>query len=185
MEKAVVLEHGEKYVYMWKALYFRPQIVMKGDYKFVADSHDVGTFREGGRRGKESTVADSGRLVLTNRRLIWLQQRGTLRKTLHPIFELLIRNISGLSIQGRFAKRINVSDGTREYQFRIGGDRDIAEFQKRVTELTHLQSVSAGEAGESLKGPIEQLKELKELLDLGAITQEEYDDKKKKLLEKI
>jgi len=33
--------------------------------------------------------------------------------------------------------------------------------------------------------PLEELKKLKELLDMGAITQEEYEEKKKKILEKI
>lgn len=33
--------------------------------------------------------------------------------------------------------------------------------------------------------PLEELKKLKELLDIGAITQEEYEEKKKKILEKI
>lgn len=33
--------------------------------------------------------------------------------------------------------------------------------------------------------PLEELKKLKELLDMGAITQEEYDEKKKKILEKV
>ncbi|MEM3026932.1 MAG: SHOCT domain-containing protein [Thermoproteota archaeon] len=32
---------------------------------------------------------------------------------------------------------------------------------------------------------LEELKKLKELLDIGAITQEEYEEKKKKILEKI
>ncbi len=33
--------------------------------------------------------------------------------------------------------------------------------------------------------PLEELKRLKELLDIGAITQEEYEEKKKRILEKI
>jgi hypothetical protein len=33
--------------------------------------------------------------------------------------------------------------------------------------------------------PLEELKKLKELLDMGAITQEEYEEKKKKILEKV
>ena len=33
--------------------------------------------------------------------------------------------------------------------------------------------------------PLEELKKLKELLDMGAITQEDYDEKKKKILEKL
>ena len=33
--------------------------------------------------------------------------------------------------------------------------------------------------------PLEELKKLKEVLDMGAITQEEYEEKKKKILEKV
>lgn len=33
--------------------------------------------------------------------------------------------------------------------------------------------------------PLEELKKLKELLDMGAITKEEYEEKKKKILEKV
>ena len=33
--------------------------------------------------------------------------------------------------------------------------------------------------------PLEELKKLKELLDMGALTQEEYEEKKKKILEKV
>ena len=33
--------------------------------------------------------------------------------------------------------------------------------------------------------PLEELKKLKELLDMGAISQEEYEAKKKKILEKV
>lgn len=33
--------------------------------------------------------------------------------------------------------------------------------------------------------PLEEIKKLKELLDMGAITQEEYEEKKKKILEKV
>lgn len=35
---------------------------------------------------------------------------------------------------------------------------------------------------QNIKSPIEQIKDLKELLDIGAITQEEFDRKKKELL---
>ena len=186
VEKTIILEDGEMFVNIWKALYFRPQKVMKGDYQLITLGGRRGrTYREGGRRGKEKTIPDSGRLVLTNKRLIWLQQRGTLKKTIHPIFEIPVSNISGISIQGRITKRINISDGVREYQFRIGGDEKITEFQKSVNELTSIQSISKEEPEEPSKSPIEQLKELKEVLDLGVITQEEFEEKKKILLNKI
>jgi hypothetical protein len=33
--------------------------------------------------------------------------------------------------------------------------------------------------------PLEELKKLKELLDMGAITHKEYEEKKKRILEKV
>jgi membrane protease subunit (stomatin/prohibitin family) len=39
--------------------------------------------------------------------------------------------------------------------------------------------------GQQSVSPMDKLKKLKELLDIGALSQEEYDNKRKKLLEKI
>jgi len=131
VKELVILGEGEEYVNLWKALFFRPQRTMKGDFQLVTfNGHRGRKYRE-----KEEKALDKGRLVLTTSRLIWLQKKGTIRKTLHPIFEIPLKDVAGVSVQGRFAKRVNVSDGTKEYQFRIGGDKVIDEFKKSVMKL--------------------------------------------------
>ncbi len=55
----------------------------------------------------------------------------------------------------------------------------VKEGMKRAKAAKAMPSVTVTPT------PLEELKKLKELLDMGAITQEEYEEKKKRLLEKI
>ncbi len=55
----------------------------------------------------------------------------------------------------------------------------VKEGMKRMKAAKAIPQVAAKPT------PLEELKKLKELLDMGAITQEEYEDKKKKILEKV
>lgn len=52
-------------------------------------------------------------------------------------------------------------------------------------EITNINCQAAPQAEEITSDPIEKIKGLKSLLDLGAITQEEFDEKKKQLLNSI
>jgi len=55
----------------------------------------------------------------------------------------------------------------------------VREGMKRVKEAKAKSLVTTEHT------PLDELKKLKELLDMGAITQKEYEEKKKKILEKI
>ena len=55
----------------------------------------------------------------------------------------------------------------------------VKEGIKRSKEARQVPGVAVAPT------PLEELKKLKELLDMGAMTQEEYEEKKKSLLEKI
>lgn len=58
---------------------------------------------------------------------------------------------------------------------------DFEEIKKYIEEFNANQK-SNNTVVQNIKTPIEQIKDLKELLDMGAITQEEFDKKKKELL---
>lgn len=51
--------------------------------------------------------------------------------------------------------------------------------------MKRMKAARAGPQVAAKPTPLEELKKLKELLDMGAITQEEYEEKKKKILEKV
>lgn len=59
-------------------------------------------------------------------------------------------------------------------------DNDLASELKQLIE-SHMGTAGAPAASASVN-PVEQVKQLKELLDMGAITQQEFDAKKKDLL---
>lgn len=72
--------------------------------------------------------------------------------------------------------------------FNIGLDKkDAKNISEKVQSFIHDLKKSDKEsekATDSSKSPIEELKDLKELLDSGALTQEEFDNQKKKILNK-
>lgn len=61
-------------------------------------------------------------------------------------------------------------------------NNEAAEEIKNIIEQYNVSCVKGTTVIQNIKSPIEQVKDLKELLDIGAITQEEYDKKKKELL---
>ena len=58
---------------------------------------------------------------------------------------------------------------------------DFEEIKKYIEEFNANQK-SNNTVVQNIKTPIEQIKDLKELFDMGAITQEEFEKKKKELL---
>lgn len=61
---------------------------------------------------------------------------------------------------------------------------EAAESVKPVESTTSAESVSSNEIGNQ-EDPIHRIKQLKELLDMGALTEEEFQQKKEELLQKI
>jgi len=87
-----------------------------------------------------------------------------------------------MNMQGTFAKRTNILSSHGEAQFRFGG---MEKFIELVSKLKSNVKVESMPQTTQAPTPLEELKKLKELLDMGAITSEEYEDKKKKLLQKV
>jgi len=175
-KETLVLDEGEEIVQALKALFFPtakslkqvPKLRWGKEYKVEEKRKDVNV--------------KNGILALTNKRIFWLHQRGTFKKTFHPTFFIPIENIASINMQGRFAKRINIVSSQTEFQFRFGG---MEKFIELVSKLRNELKVKAPPQVAGAPAPLEELKKLKELLDMGAITQEEYEEKKKKILEKV
>ena len=81
------------------------------------------------------------------------------------------------TIRGRFNVAINVKVAKNIYGVLLQA-LDEAKANPRKTAFN---MITAADSVAS-KSSVEQVKELKELLDIGAITQEEFDRKKKELL---
>ncbi len=174
--QVLVLDENERISRAFTALYFpitgytkeKLKILPGKEYKHEEKRKDVNL--------------KNGIIALTNKRIFWLERRGTFKKTYHPTFFIHLKDIVSMNIQGRLAKRINIASREGEFQFRFGG------MEKFIDKVSALQKELKAEPIPRVTGtstPLEELKKLKELLDMGAITQEEYEEKKKKMLERV
>ena len=172
----LVLDGGEEIVLASKAMFFPKIQTMKQ----VARIRWGKEFKVEEKR-KDAELQD-GIVALTNKRIFWLHRRGTIKKTFHPTFFIPLEEIVSMNMQGRFAKRINIVSSQGEFQFRFGG---MEKFIDTASELIDQVKATAAPQVTEASTSLDELKKLKELLDMGGITQEEYEEKKKTLLEKV
>lgn len=78
------------------------------------------------------------------------------------------------------ASSININILHKKMLNSSGGFKEIDDVGKEITSF--LDKIISKNESPSKKGNLSEIKELKELLDMGAITQEEFDKKKKELL---
>jgi DNA-directed RNA polymerase subunit RPC12/RpoP len=99
----VVLERGEEFLAVWN-----------GDREtLVKTVGNWGTVQT----GKQVEV---GGLCLTNRKLIWMSQRGTFEKSWHVGCAVPLEEIRGISSQGSMIKLITITTSQEEYRFHLG-----------------------------------------------------------------
>lgn len=111
-KETLVLDKGEEISQAFKALFFPtaqfikqvPRIRWGAEYKVEEKRKDV-------------NVQD-GILTLTNKRIFWQEERGTIKKTFHPTFFIHLKDIVSMNMQGTFAKRVNIVSSHGESQFR-------------------------------------------------------------------
>jgi hypothetical protein len=175
-KQVLALDEDEQISQAFKAMYFpvvkytkeRLRILPAKEYKQEEKRKDVNV--------------KSGIIALTNKRFFWLERRGTLKKTYHPTLFIYLKDIVSMNMQGRLHKRMNVTSREGEFQFRFGG---MEQFIDKVSILQKSLKAETIPQSNGTSTPLEELKKLKELLDMGAITPEEYEEKKKKILERV
>jgi len=174
-KEVLVLDENEQILQAFKALFFPTSQSIKQVARILPGKE----FKVEEKR-KDVNVQD-GMIALTNKRLFWLQERGAFKKTYHPVISLYLTDISSMSMQGTLAKRINIASSQGEFQFRFGGMEKFIESISNIKK--ELRAKPAPQAAATSQ--LEDLKKLKELLDMEAITKEEYEQKKKKILERV
>jgi hypothetical protein len=76
----------------------------------------------------------SGKIVLTNQRLMWLEQRDMLTNTERPSLEISLKSIKGITCSGKIAKGVFVADRDNEYIFRLSnvGKKETESFRDLI-----------------------------------------------------
>ena len=99
------------------------------------------------RRGKivEAKEAEKGFLVLSDRKLYWITQRGRFGKTYRVTHEISLENIRSISGGGLLHKFISVIDSSNEYQLRINASLEIFDDAVRSALETRKQALKEEE----------------------------------------
>lgn len=147
------------------------------------DANEVVVCMAGGRRGGQS-----GLLVLTDRRYMFIWQ-GLLR---HSYESIPLDLISGVGVKTGmvFASiRTQGAQSMEEIEQVDKADASVLTqaLRDRLNQRSHSQlarSDAAGSQSDALN-PMAKIKQLKELLDGGAISQAEFEEKKADLLKQI
>ena len=125
------------------------------------------------------------RLVVTDRRVILFTPGGFIGGG-GGSDAFIYTDIS--SVQGNRGVRdggieINVFGRTERFSNVDKREADLAE--NMIRENVRKAKIGASKLTKAPAGTLDQLKKLKELLDMGALSKEEYEEKRKKLLDSI
>ena len=116
----MILENGEWVVRAWEG---NEQTKTKA---VVADSH-------GHRRATDVKSYQGGVLVLTNRRLLWLEKHGHLSKSYETGYEIKLEELRGLAMGGALFKHVTISDGFGPHVFHIDvGEKEFPVFKQMI-----------------------------------------------------
>ena len=104
-EDSLILEDNEKIIQFWR-----------GDYEVQYTVFEDGLF---GKEPKKAKKQKKGILVLTNRKIVFLEERGFFGKSYHACLSIKLENIEGISMGGFILKYVSISDKQNEYIFHL------------------------------------------------------------------
>lgn len=124
-QNSIFLDNSEKVIQSWKGdceRFFQTVVSEDGFLKKNYVAVDA----------KRRT---SGVLVLTNRRLVWLEKRGVLIfASYHSAFEIDLSSLRGVSYGGIFEVWVSIADAKKEVRFHLVGvgKRNIDSFRNLI-----------------------------------------------------
>jgi len=110
---ALFLNDGEQSIHAWKGIYFKPYTKSVEQARLIS--------RRAKYRQEVKTEPKSGVLVLTTRRLAWLEKRGLIGKSFHLTFDIPLSALKGTSMGGKIQKHVTITGADGENKFRLKG----------------------------------------------------------------
>jgi len=122
---SLILNQGEQVVHSWEGVYNEPHEVHDTQKRLIRKDRTI---------VRETTEHEGGVLVLTNQRLIWVEKRGHIGKSYHPVFEIYLRTLQGISMGGTVFKYVTITDNVRQYQFNLKrvGSKEVESFRDMI-----------------------------------------------------
>jgi hypothetical protein len=136
---------------------------------------------------KEGDVIKLNKGSAANGDFLFLQMAGW-AVSLDPDENNIPKNYAGLGVSVKKIRRVKLK-GVEKVIFTVGGG-NITNYQLAIEEAISSCEIvdcidNTEDTSNNSESSLDKLKKLKELLDLGAITQEEYDEQKEKILKEL
>jgi ribosomal protein S27AE len=103
-----LLEKGEKIVNSWRGnREMTEKVVVRGSY--------------GRKRIEDAKERKSGFLVLTNQRLLFLEEHGVFGKSYHQVLSIPLIKVGGISMGGTLNPFVSIADDVETHMFHLSG----------------------------------------------------------------
>jgi ribosomal protein S27AE len=122
-ESSILLEKGEKIIASWRGNRETTQkVAVMSQYgrKKVADAKE----------------RKNGFLVLTNQRLLFLEEHGVFGKSYHQVLTVPLVQVGGISMGGMLSPFVSIADDTGIHMFHISGvgKNEFEPFRQLITD---------------------------------------------------
>jgi len=122
-ESSIILEKGEKIVTSWKGnRETREKMVARGAF--------------GRKTVQEAKEHKNGFLVLTNQRLLFLEEHGTFGKSYHQVLSVPLMKVGAISMGGSLSPFVSIADEFETHVFHVHGvgKKEFEPFRQIITE---------------------------------------------------
>ena len=122
-ETSILLEKGEKIVTSWRGnREMTEKVVVRGSY--------------GRKRIEDAKERKNGFLVLTNQRLLFLEEHGVFGKSYHQVLSIPLMKFNGVSMGGMLIPFVSIADDLETHMFHISGigKNEFAPFRQQITD---------------------------------------------------
>jgi hypothetical protein len=123
-QKAIILRPTEQVLHSWNGDCERRFTTVIERKKMFRTKYE----------SKEAKNRNSGELVLTNKRLLWLERRGVFSKTYRASFEIDLLNLQGITCGGIVNLWVSITDSNGESVFHLKGvgKKEIEPFKDMI-----------------------------------------------------
>lgn len=122
-ESSILLEKGEKIVTSWRGnREMTEKVVVRGSY--------------GRKRIEDAKERKNGFLVLTNQRLLFLEEHGVFGKSYHQVLAVPLLKVQGISMGGMLVPFVSIADDMETHMFHVAGvgKSDFEPFRQLIMD---------------------------------------------------
>lgn len=90
----------------------------------------------GRKRVEEAKERKNGFLVLTNQRMLFLEEHGVFGKSYHQVLAIPLMKVGGISMGGMLVPFVSIADDVETHMFHVSGigKNEFGPFRQLITD---------------------------------------------------